>query len=108
MNPVCACMQILANLVMETLHPQLRDAIAPRLRGKMQQRQRNWMLVTFSSLKQTLRRITAKMSELNVCLFVAFARFQTQCTGRCSLRPAASSMPWWRPVRCRRSSWTLD
>lgn len=40
------CVQILANLVMETLHPDLRNAIGPRLKGKMQQRQRNWMLVS--------------------------------------------------------------
>lgn len=44
---MCVCMQILANLVMETLHPELRDVIAPRLKGKLQQRQRNWMLVSF-------------------------------------------------------------
>lgn len=39
-------MQILANLVMETLHSDLRDAIGPRLKGKMQQKQRSWMLVS--------------------------------------------------------------
>uniref|UniRef100_A0A8C4GRW7 Niban apoptosis regulator 2a n=1 Tax=Dicentrarchus labrax TaxID=13489 RepID=A0A8C4GRW7_DICLA len=38
--------QILANLVMETLHPELRNVIGPRLKGKMQQKQRNWMLVS--------------------------------------------------------------
>ncbi|XP_064210526.1 protein Niban 2b isoform X1 [Anguilla rostrata] len=38
--------QILANLVMETLLPELRDLIAPRLKGKMQDRQRNWMLIS--------------------------------------------------------------
>uniref|UniRef100_A0A8C7HRG2 Niban apoptosis regulator 2b n=1 Tax=Oncorhynchus kisutch TaxID=8019 RepID=A0A8C7HRG2_ONCKI len=37
--------QILANLVMETLLPELRDLISPRLKGKMHDRQRNWMLV---------------------------------------------------------------
>lgn len=40
------CVQILANLVMETLHPELRNVIGPRLKGKLQQRQRNWMLVS--------------------------------------------------------------
>lgn len=40
------CVQILANLVMETLHPELRNVIGPRLKGKMQQKQRNWMLVS--------------------------------------------------------------
>ncbi|XP_012719620.2 protein Niban 2a [Fundulus heteroclitus] len=48
--------QILANLVMETLHPELRDAIGPRLRGKMEQRQRNWMLVSDAVYKQVLSR----------------------------------------------------
>ncbi|KAI1900531.1 hypothetical protein AGOR_G00050890 [Albula goreensis] len=38
--------QILANLVMETLLPELRNLIAPRLKGKMQDRQRNWMLIS--------------------------------------------------------------
>uniref|UniRef100_A0A673I5V7 Niban-like protein 1 n=1 Tax=Sinocyclocheilus rhinocerous TaxID=307959 RepID=A0A673I5V7_9TELE len=37
--------QILANLVMETLHPELKNLIVPRLKGKLQQRQRDWMLV---------------------------------------------------------------
>lgn len=40
--------QILANLVMETLHSDLRDMIGPRLKGKMQQKQRSWMLVSSS------------------------------------------------------------
>ncbi|KAJ8263380.1 hypothetical protein COCON_G00158370 [Conger conger] len=38
--------QILANLVMETLLPELRGLIAPRLKGKLQDRQRNWMLIS--------------------------------------------------------------
>ncbi|XP_035246997.1 protein Niban 2a [Anguilla anguilla] len=38
--------QILANLVMESLHPELRDQIGPRLKGKLQQRQRSWMLIS--------------------------------------------------------------
>uniref|UniRef100_A0A3Q2XD09 Niban apoptosis regulator 2a n=1 Tax=Hippocampus comes TaxID=109280 RepID=A0A3Q2XD09_HIPCM len=38
--------QILANLVMESLHPEVRNAIGPRLKGKMQQRQRDWMFVS--------------------------------------------------------------
>uniref|UniRef100_A0A672JZA8 Niban-like protein 1 n=1 Tax=Sinocyclocheilus grahami TaxID=75366 RepID=A0A672JZA8_SINGR len=36
--------QILANLVMETLLPEMRDLITPKLKGKMHERQRNWML----------------------------------------------------------------
>ncbi|KAL3041387.1 hypothetical protein OYC64_019563 [Pagothenia borchgrevinki] len=46
--------QILANLVMETLHPELRSLIGPRLRGKMQQRQRHWMLISDAVYKQVL------------------------------------------------------
>lgn len=41
--------QILANLVMETLLSDLRDTIGPRLKGKMQQKQRSWMLVSPTS-----------------------------------------------------------
>uniref|UniRef100_A0A8C8LKB3 PH domain-containing protein n=1 Tax=Oncorhynchus tshawytscha TaxID=74940 RepID=A0A8C8LKB3_ONCTS len=37
--------QILANLVMETLLPEVRDLITPGLKGKMHERQRNWMLI---------------------------------------------------------------
>ncbi|CAF92560.1 unnamed protein product, partial [Tetraodon nigroviridis] len=46
--------QILANLVMETLHSDLRDAIGPRLKGKMQQKQRSWMLISDAVYKQVL------------------------------------------------------
>nr|XP_046202738.1 protein Niban 2-like [Oncorhynchus gorbuscha] len=37
--------QILANLAMETLLPEVRDLITPGLKGKMHERQRNWMLI---------------------------------------------------------------
>uniref|UniRef100_A0A3Q3AUG6 Niban apoptosis regulator 2a n=1 Tax=Kryptolebias marmoratus TaxID=37003 RepID=A0A3Q3AUG6_KRYMA len=46
--------QILANLVMETLQPELRTQIAPRLKGKLQQRQRNWMLISDAIYSQVL------------------------------------------------------
>ncbi|XP_047661860.1 protein Niban 2a isoform X2 [Tachysurus fulvidraco] len=46
--------QILANLVMETLYPQLRTQIGPRLKGKLQQRQRNWMLISDAVYRQVL------------------------------------------------------
>ncbi|KTF77808.1 hypothetical protein cypCar_00033727, partial [Cyprinus carpio] len=39
-------LQILANLVMETLLPEMRDLITPKLKGKMHERQRNWMLIS--------------------------------------------------------------
>ncbi|KAM4578217.1 protein Niban 2b [Fundulus diaphanus] len=38
--------QILSNLVMENLLPELREVISPRLKGKLHERQRNWMLIT--------------------------------------------------------------
>ncbi|XP_053466613.1 protein Niban 2b [Ictalurus furcatus] len=38
--------QILANLVMEKLLPELRDLISPRLKGKLQERQKNWTLIS--------------------------------------------------------------
>uniref|UniRef100_A0AAR2KA64 PH domain-containing protein n=1 Tax=Pygocentrus nattereri TaxID=42514 RepID=A0AAR2KA64_PYGNA len=38
--------QILANLVMETLLTELRDVISPRLKGKLQERQKSWILIS--------------------------------------------------------------
>uniref|UniRef100_A0A3B4YXH0 Niban-like protein 1 n=1 Tax=Stegastes partitus TaxID=144197 RepID=A0A3B4YXH0_9TELE len=38
--------QILSNLVMEGLLPELRDLISPRLKGKLHDRQRSWMLIS--------------------------------------------------------------
>uniref|UniRef100_A0A672Z1M8 Niban-like protein 1 n=1 Tax=Sphaeramia orbicularis TaxID=375764 RepID=A0A672Z1M8_9TELE len=38
--------QILANLVMEGLLPELRELISPRLKGKLYERQKNWMLIS--------------------------------------------------------------
>ncbi|XP_060791539.1 protein Niban 2a isoform X2 [Neoarius graeffei] len=46
--------RILANLVMETLYPELRTQIGPRLKGKLQQRQRNWMLISDAVYRQVL------------------------------------------------------
>uniref|UniRef100_A0A8B9FXQ3 Niban apoptosis regulator 2 n=1 Tax=Amazona collaria TaxID=241587 RepID=A0A8B9FXQ3_9PSIT len=37
--------QVLSNLVMEELLPELRNAIGPRLKGKAQERQRTWIQV---------------------------------------------------------------
>uniref|UniRef100_A0A3B4XRE4 Niban apoptosis regulator 2a n=1 Tax=Seriola lalandi dorsalis TaxID=1841481 RepID=A0A3B4XRE4_SERLL len=56
--------QILANLVMETLHPDLRNVIGPRLKGKMQQRQRNWMLISDAVYRQVLSQTTARYDAL--------------------------------------------
>ncbi|XP_063346540.1 protein Niban 2b isoform X1 [Pelmatolapia mariae] len=38
--------QILSNLVMEGLLPELRDLISPRLKGKLHERQRSWILIS--------------------------------------------------------------
>uniref|UniRef100_A0A3Q2D586 Niban apoptosis regulator 2b n=1 Tax=Cyprinodon variegatus TaxID=28743 RepID=A0A3Q2D586_CYPVA len=38
--------QILSNLVMDSLLPELRELISPRLKGKLYERQRNWMLIS--------------------------------------------------------------
>ncbi|XP_034727778.1 protein Niban 2b [Etheostoma cragini] len=38
--------QILSNLVMENALPELRELISPRLKGKLHERQRNWMLIS--------------------------------------------------------------
>uniref|UniRef100_A0A3P9LT19 Niban apoptosis regulator 2a n=1 Tax=Oryzias latipes TaxID=8090 RepID=A0A3P9LT19_ORYLA len=59
-----AAPQILANLVMETLHPQLRHVIGPRLKGKMQQRQRNWMLICAAAYKQVLAQTSSQYEAL--------------------------------------------
>lgn len=56
--------QILANLVMETLHPELRNVIGPRLKGKLQQRQRNWMLISDAVYKQVLSQTTGQYEAL--------------------------------------------
>ncbi|XP_045893079.1 protein Niban 2a [Micropterus dolomieu] len=56
--------QILANLVMETLHPELRNVIGPRLKGKMQQRQRDWMLISDAVYRQVLSQTTGQYKAL--------------------------------------------
>uniref|UniRef100_A0A8C3A134 Niban apoptosis regulator 2a n=1 Tax=Cyclopterus lumpus TaxID=8103 RepID=A0A8C3A134_CYCLU len=56
--------QILANLVMESLHPELRSVIAPRLRGKMQQRQKHWMLISDALYRQVLSQTTSQYEAL--------------------------------------------
>ncbi|XP_058472916.1 protein Niban 2a [Solea solea] len=56
--------QILANLVMETLHPELRSVIGPRLKGKMQQRQRNWMLISDAMYRQVLSQTSSQYGAL--------------------------------------------
>ncbi|XP_050949789.1 protein Niban 2a [Labeo rohita] len=60
--------QILANLVMETLHPELKNLIVPRLKGKLQQRQRDWMLISDAVYKQVLSQTKTQHEALaQVC-----------------------------------------
>ncbi|XP_067106046.1 protein Niban 2a [Osmerus mordax] len=56
--------QILANLVMETLHPELRNLIGPRLKGKLQQKQRSWMLISDAVYRQVLSQTQARYEAL--------------------------------------------
>ncbi|XP_056288839.1 protein Niban 2a [Pseudoliparis swirei] len=56
--------QILANLVMESLHPELRSVIAPLLRGKLQQRQKHWMLISDALYRQVLSQTTSQYGAL--------------------------------------------
>uniref|UniRef100_A0A8C6UKJ9 Niban apoptosis regulator 2 n=1 Tax=Neogobius melanostomus TaxID=47308 RepID=A0A8C6UKJ9_9GOBI len=56
--------QILSNLVMEELQPDLRSAIGPRLKGKLQQRQRSWMLISGAVYKQVLNQATTQYEAL--------------------------------------------
>ncbi|XP_061603746.1 protein Niban 2a [Phyllopteryx taeniolatus] len=58
--------QILANLAMESLHPELRNAIGPRLKGKMQQRQRDWMFISDAVYRQVLAQTTSQYDSLLV------------------------------------------
>ncbi|KAJ8260971.1 hypothetical protein COCON_G00166940 [Conger conger] len=60
--------QILANLVMESLHPELRDLIGPRLRGKMQQRQKSWILISDAVYKMVLAQTRAQYeATVQIC-----------------------------------------
>lgn len=60
--------QILANLVMETLHPELRNLIVPRLKGKLQQRQKDWMLISDAVYRQVLSQTRTQHEALvQVC-----------------------------------------
>ncbi|XP_055009357.1 LOW QUALITY PROTEIN: protein Niban 2-like [Boleophthalmus pectinirostris] len=57
--------QILANLVMEDLHPDLRSVIGPKLKGKLQQRLRSWMLISGAVYRQVLNQTTAQYESLS-------------------------------------------
>ncbi|XP_051536399.1 protein Niban 2-like [Myxocyprinus asiaticus] len=60
--------QILSNLVMETLHPELRNMIVPRLKGKLQQRQKDWMLISDAVYRQVLAQTrTQHEAMVQVC-----------------------------------------
>ncbi|TNN22995.1 Niban-like protein 1 [Liparis tanakae] len=49
---------------MESLHPELRSVIAPRLRGKLQQRQKHWMLISDALYRQVLSHTTSQYGAL--------------------------------------------
>ncbi|KAF7644420.1 hypothetical protein LDENG_00222370 [Lucifuga dentata] len=49
---------------METLHPEMRNLIGPRLKGKMQQRQRNWMLISDAVYRQVLSQTSNQYEAL--------------------------------------------
>ncbi|KAK7143296.1 hypothetical protein R3I93_014452 [Phoxinus phoxinus] len=60
--------QILANLVMETLHPELKNLIVPRLKGKLHQRQKDWMLISDAVYRQVLSQTRTQHEALvQVC-----------------------------------------
>lgn len=96
--------QILANLVMETLSPELKNVISPRLKGKMHQRQRNWMLVSFLHIPCSAE----VWVQLCYMTFTLCCRSLMQCTGKCCHRPADNTKHWWRPVRPRELHWMPD
>uniref|UniRef100_A0A8C5CTZ0 Niban apoptosis regulator 2b n=1 Tax=Gadus morhua TaxID=8049 RepID=A0A8C5CTZ0_GADMO len=56
--------QILSNLVMEILLPEIRDLISPRLKGKMHERQRNWMLISDAVYSLVQRQCEAQFRAL--------------------------------------------
>ncbi|KAA0719886.1 Niban-like protein 1 [Triplophysa tibetana] len=56
--------QILASLVMETLHPELQTMIVPRLKGKLQHKQRDWMLISDAVYKQVLSQTQTQYEAL--------------------------------------------
>uniref|UniRef100_A0A3P9H3I1 Niban apoptosis regulator 2b n=1 Tax=Oryzias latipes TaxID=8090 RepID=A0A3P9H3I1_ORYLA len=56
--------QILSNLVMESLHPELRELISPRLKGKLHDRQRSWMLISDAVYSQVQEQCRAHHEAL--------------------------------------------
>lgn len=94
--------QILANLVMETLHSDLRDTIGPRLKGKMHQKQKSWMLVSSWRQAPGSGGNRTKLSSLSG----SFCRFPMRCTDRCCVTPPGNIGRWWKHVKPRESRWT--
>uniref|UniRef100_H2S1N4 Niban apoptosis regulator 2b n=1 Tax=Takifugu rubripes TaxID=31033 RepID=H2S1N4_TAKRU len=56
--------QILSNLVMEKLLSELRDLICPRLKGKLHERQKSWMLISDAVYSLVQGRCLAQYEEL--------------------------------------------
>uniref|UniRef100_A0A672K078 Niban-like protein 1 n=1 Tax=Sinocyclocheilus grahami TaxID=75366 RepID=A0A672K078_SINGR len=82
--------QILANLVMETLLPEMRDLITPKLKGKMHERQRNWILHIFV-FKQLFHFIIMQLNEF-FCLSVALVLPKAEKLLKVSIQPYISSI----------------
>lgn len=53
---------------MESLLPELRELISPRLKGKLYERQKNWMLVRFKKKKLMQTVYTPYRTWLSYCL----------------------------------------
>jgi len=63
-----ACLQVLANLVMEELLPSLQTELLPKLKGKKAERKRVWFAVSEISLLLTaiLRTLTRYVVNVTV------------------------------------------
>lgn len=63
-----ACLQVLANLVMEELLPSLQTELLPKLKGKKPERKRVWFAVSEISLLLTaiLRTLTRYVVNVTV------------------------------------------
>uniref|UniRef100_A0A672JVV5 Niban-like protein 1 n=1 Tax=Sinocyclocheilus grahami TaxID=75366 RepID=A0A672JVV5_SINGR len=79
--------QILANLVMETLLPEMRDLITPKLKGKMHERQRNWIEDGVSGRHF----IIMQLNEF-FCLSVALVLPKAEKLLKVSIQPYISSI----------------
>uniref|UniRef100_A0A8I3WY42 Protein Niban 2 n=1 Tax=Callithrix jacchus TaxID=9483 RepID=A0A8I3WY42_CALJA len=56
--------QILSNLVMEELGPELKAELAPRLKGKPQERQRQWIQISDAVYRMVYEQAKARFEEV--------------------------------------------